>query len=342
MGLALASLAACSTDVELNAPFKERPVIYAALDAAAPVQLVRVQRSFLTINDPDANNIAKNRDSIYYRPGAIRVTMRPVNRANGALLTPVVTLADTTIAKDTGLFAGGDQLVFRTPAGFRLDATRLYQIVVERPNSELRVTALTNVLPNLTDADILVPAVGVGGQRFLRGINTNIRFNVRQDSVRRYSVAVDMRIREVYGAGQGDSTVRFRNITWNPVIDREPRGNLSGGQVTVSYDAVGNDRFAFYDFLRTQLDTTDPNLLVRRFDQMTLRISTINNRLTQYISAVRDFNVLTQTRPFYTNVLGGVGVVGSRNISTFAVRPSAPDINTAMGTSRYAKLRFRP
>ena len=62
----LLGLAACKTDVDVNAPATERAVVYALLDPGATTHIVRVERAFLNAAEPDVYKIVKNKDSVYY------------------------------------------------------------------------------------------------------------------------------------------------------------------------------------------------------------------------------------------------------------------------------------
>ena len=65
----------CSTDFDVNAPYKRIPVIHAFLDASAPVQYARVQRTFQN-RSGDARQIAENdRDSSEYGANEVTLTL---------------------------------------------------------------------------------------------------------------------------------------------------------------------------------------------------------------------------------------------------------------------------
>jgi hypothetical protein len=60
------TFSACKNDVNLNAPYKEVPTIYAVLNPNEDVQMIRVNKVFLS--ETDANEVAKIADSVNYQP----------------------------------------------------------------------------------------------------------------------------------------------------------------------------------------------------------------------------------------------------------------------------------
>src|SRR5687768_6827809 len=65
--------ASCKNDLELTAPYKEIPTIYAVLNPQDPVQTIRINKVFL--GEGDANVMAKVHDSVNYGPGELTVTL---------------------------------------------------------------------------------------------------------------------------------------------------------------------------------------------------------------------------------------------------------------------------
>lgn len=63
----------CKNDVELNAPYKEIPSIYAVLDPTADEQMIRINKVFL--GEGDANQMAKVADSVNYPANELEVKL---------------------------------------------------------------------------------------------------------------------------------------------------------------------------------------------------------------------------------------------------------------------------
>ena len=63
----------CNDKLDLNAPYKEMPSIYAVLNPQEQKQVIRVNKVFL--GEGDANVMAKVADSVNYQPGEITVSL---------------------------------------------------------------------------------------------------------------------------------------------------------------------------------------------------------------------------------------------------------------------------
>lgn len=63
----------CNDKLELNAPYKEIPSVYAVLNPQEQKQVIRVNKVFL--GEGDANQMAKVADSVNYQPGEITVSL---------------------------------------------------------------------------------------------------------------------------------------------------------------------------------------------------------------------------------------------------------------------------
>lgn len=359
-GILLFGLASCSTDVDLNAPYKERPVIYALLDAGQPTQLVRVQKSFLTIQQGSATAAAGTKDSVYYSPSVLSVTLQALNRSTGAPLGSVVNLRDTVGDKDSGLFYYPDQILYKTPAGFKPDPAFLYRLTVVNTKTGTRAEAITGVIPALTQATLISPAVPTQATNLLfYSVNPFVAFRyVARDSVERFNIHIEIRIDEDLEDG---TTRSLKPLDWafapdQPVQTALVGDNQNNYSVRVDYNNIDN-RFRFFDIIKAALydgslsdwgpistqDSLRANrgVLRRRLQPLKLTITRGDLKLSQYLDADRAYSVLTQTRPFYSNVQQGIGLVASRNMAVFyPVNVDNGFVSTCRATPRYKSLLF--
>src|SRR5437868_5028944 len=71
--LGLFVINSCKNDLDLNAPYKEIPSIYAVLNPQDQQQMIRINKLFL--GEGDANVMAQVADSVNYGPGELTVTL---------------------------------------------------------------------------------------------------------------------------------------------------------------------------------------------------------------------------------------------------------------------------
>lgn len=100
-------LFSCKNDLELNAPYKEYPSIYAVLNPQDDIQMIRINKVFL--GEGDANVMAQVADSINYQPGEITITLDRYVSGVKASATPTgnkdqIVFRDSVIQTEPGSF----------------------------------------------------------------------------------------------------------------------------------------------------------------------------------------------------------------------------------------------
>lgn len=100
-------LFACKNDLNINAPYKEVPTVYAVLNPQDVIQMIRINKVFL--GEGDANQMAQVADSINYPAGELSISLE--RYVNGVLgwSTPsnpnhTITFRDSVIQASPGAF----------------------------------------------------------------------------------------------------------------------------------------------------------------------------------------------------------------------------------------------
>ncbi len=93
--LGLFVVGSCKEKLELNAPYKEIPSVYAVLDVSSNSHIIRINKVFL--GEGDANQMALIADSINYPEGELKVSMR---HSNGK----VYAFKDSVLQTEPGAF----------------------------------------------------------------------------------------------------------------------------------------------------------------------------------------------------------------------------------------------
>jgi hypothetical protein len=97
----------CKNDVDLNAPYKEIPSIYAVLNPQEKLQIIRINKVFL--GSGDANVMAKVADSSNYPAGELTVTLKRYNQWGTELdASPgkkTISFRDSVIKTEDGAFS---------------------------------------------------------------------------------------------------------------------------------------------------------------------------------------------------------------------------------------------
>jgi hypothetical protein len=340
--LSLWALAACSTAVDINAPYKELPTVYALIDAGDSVNYIRIQKSFLTIREGNANVAAGTKDSIYYPSSVLRVTLQALSPTTGLPISskPILILLEETVAnKDTGLFYGPDQLLYKTPKTY-LDPAYIYRLKVVNTRTLVEVTAITSVMKPLAYTDLVNPYRRANDGKYVFTSERPLvqwKLNSR-DSLSRFQINVTIPIEETLLSGEVRAP---KIIEWRFTPDRASDSYVSSNGVFLSVTDYQGDTAKFramFKVVKAGLDVNDAQVFSRRILPLTLTITRCNNQLAKYIDATGSYSVLTQTRPFYTNIVGGVGIFAARNVANFQV-VADPNFTSVM-KAHYPELKF--
>lgn len=290
----------CSTDFEVLAPYREIPVIYGLFNQKDSLHVVKVNKGFVNL-EADANAIAaQNPDSIEYQDS---ISVQLINQKSG-LATNMV--RNTSIPKDTGLFAFPDQVTF--VSNQVLDPTANYTLRVTNPKSGVSAQAETPIVgnfavePTCVLCDIAVVQVNpINGDTLLRRKEFDITAATNASF---YSIEIRYVVDEFFS----DRPTSTRII--NGVISSGiGTGNNSGG-----IRGVLNPQF----FFNTLVNNIDPSKDPATFTGRTVREVEIiawaaSSEYEKYIRVSNNFSAISQTRPIHTNVENGLGLVASRN-----------------------------
>lgn len=328
--LALLFAISCSTDVELNAPYKSTTVVFALLDPDAnedgvsnqlDTQWVKINRTFLG----EGNNLdyAQRRDSSEYKDDEF--TRKVIQRiANGSVAEEYELISKTVSNKSVnGIFYGPEQtLYYFIPPANGLNQTSEYKLVLDFVDKE-SVEATTNI----TRADQLSFQIPQPNTTLTMATTTG-------SGVVNYASSVQMKWQAAGNASIYTATLRFHFVEKlydNPQFSGTPISvqNKFVDFVLGTYDAsktmVGESISltfsgqSFFTYLGNKLEK-NPN--IRReigfFDGSKTRcfdaiVTMGNEELSTYIAVNSPATGIIQERPVYSNVVNGLGLFASRS-----------------------------
>lgn len=312
----------CESDVDLNAPYDSRTVVFGLLDSGLDTQFVKINRTWLG----EGNNldIAMIRDSSEYLTNAFEGRVEKVN-SNGAV---VQTMGLTEILlegkSDDGIFFAPEHKAyyFLTPDG--LDDDYQYRLALDFPGKP-SVSATTDIIGSSPGAITFPPA---GNQTFKLNwasvsgngttyFNQTFKWNSLPNA-RRYEATLRIFLTErVWADLNHTQLVEERPIVLDWFLGRESTNSTSGGEVmTISVNGQ-----SFYRFLEARL-TVDPFVtrefgiwaegpqFARAFDFV---LSIANDEFNTYLDVNEPVTNIVQERPQYTNVVNGLGIWASRS-----------------------------
>lgn len=320
MAAVAAVAAACSTDVELNAPYMRTPVVFGLLDASQDTQWVRINRTWLGPgNQFDAAAIA---DSSEYPAGDLQV--RVIERVGGQT-TQTFYLSDTTRndKQDDGVFFAPEHQAwyFVPPSGLNPNAE--YDLEVDiADGTEVRAT--TDMIASIA-GNITQPPPGVVGYK-MGFANIGPASTTYPDQTfkwsttagaRRYEVTLVIHVIEREWADAAHTQLveeRTRDIEW--YIGSVDASSTSGGQVLIK--EVNGERF--FSTLASRLEENPLitrqlgvwNATTGNVEAIDFILTIANEPLATYLDVNAPITGVVQERPSYTNISGGLGLWASR------------------------------
>jgi hypothetical protein len=279
----------CDNTLDVTASYEPTTVLYSILDPTADTNFVRVQRGYLTDDNPQ--QYVRNSDSLYYDSAEIEVYLREYNREETQVLkeTPLRYFDDVVL--DSGTFTGENHHLYRVPSNVDLAQDKKYEVAVVRPDGS-EASGRTGIVGNI---DIRQPPDPVS-IRFFTG---RIEFDVDQGSapLRAYQVNLILHYRE-FNLQTRDSLYR------STVIDL-PLLTTDRSSVELLFD-----RFSLARAVGNRLEPKEN--VIRFFESLSMEIYGGADELVTYFQVNKPSQSINQNRPTFDRITNGTGLVSSR------------------------------
>ncbi len=287
---------ACSTDFELEAPWKDIPIVYGFLDLQDTAHYIRLEKAFLQPGG-NANQIAQIADSLYYPPS---VTVQIEKRTTGQRFTLQRVDGNTEgYPRHSGPFATAPNYLYKIPASvLGLVAEQPVRLIINRGSGLPAVTADTRVLGPIT------PRVTSPANPLNLDYNRNLLF-IWECSPSAIIFDIRMRIhyREVGPSGSENKTLEW-------AIKRDLQKAQPNAD-NVRFDDVKGE-----DFFRFVGANIEPAASRQRFLQGIDLVYTAGGaELRDLIQLERANTGITSSQaiPVYSNLSEGRGIFSSRS-----------------------------
>ncbi|MFN7115765.1 MAG: hypothetical protein ACK4TA_03145 [Saprospiraceae bacterium] len=307
---------ACSTDFEIEADWKDIPVVYGLLSLQDTAHYVRVEKAFLEPSG-DATKIAQIADSLYY-DAKVQVQLQRVSNGQTFTLQRVDGATEGYPRKD-GPFATVPNILYKMPApAIQLKANEHIRLIINRGETLEPVTAQTTVLGEMT---IREPSANTSTLNF--GYDRSLTFGWDATPAARF---FDLRLILHYEESQAGNPNLFepKSITWI-LADDLIREDTTSSRVRFPQ---GNAVFRgeeFYRFLQANLTPLSDR--VRRFVNLDIVITGAGKEVVEQLRITEANTGVTSSQavPIYSNLSEGRGIFSSK---TTVARLSMP-LNSA-------------
>ena len=293
-------LASCKNEVDINADWKDVPVVFGLLDPDSLTQYIRVSRVFL--GEGDALQYAQVQDSLYYNAEDIEVKI--VEMLNGNQTRSWILNDTTSIPKDEGVFAGPEQIVyyFQVPANQKLNKNASYMLTIKNKKTGNELTGNTLLVEKVS---LQTPSSFAQQVNIIPRQNSFVKWTSSKNG-KVYEVVLNF----IYREETPGNPERVRKVV--PInFGRFTSGDDDGGE-ELSREI---DPLSVYQVLVASIpaSTTD-NPRIRYADSLEYIINVGDEDLYTYISVNQPSNTVAQERPQFNNVENGIGLFASRTV----------------------------
>jgi hypothetical protein len=305
--IAVILMASCSTEIKVNADWKNVPVIYGLLDVNDTIHYIKVNKAFL--GEAAANDMAQVRDSSEY--GNVEVTIERY-LDDELIAGSEVVLKDSVFEnKDQGVFYSPNQTIYYFKGN--LDAQYTYKLNVNIPGLDEPVYAETPLIANeRLDANSLfesnsVPLSLMDGDASYQDA---LKFEwLTIPNGKSYQLVAIFHYDDYYK----DSSVVSRSFEIPYTIKKSFKTD-GGEELFVTISGEG-----FYQQIATnipKLSETKPNngsdLAYRRFRFVAFDMIVGGDELNTYINVNEPATGILDDKPEYTNITNGIGIFSTR------------------------------
>lgn len=308
----------CTTDVELNAPYKSTTLVFGLMDPGLDTQWVKINRTWL--GEGDNRIIATIKDSSEYQDDAFTGVINEVQ--NGVVLNSYP-IFDTTLTNKeaNGIFFGPEYKAYYIVTPDELSSESTYELELDFADKE-DVFASTEVI-ELIPGTITRPPSGLTDPtiNFAQVFSNNVSFSdygfrwtVTENAVRYEANLIIYMNEYIYEDVEQTQLIEVvpKQLNW---YLGEARALLGDNEITKEVSGE-----SFFNFLANNLEENprirrelgtwdDVNSTIRAFDF----ILTIGDQdLDTYLNVNSPLTGVIQERPEYTNVSNGLGLFSSR------------------------------
>ena len=283
----------CETDFDVNAEWQDVTVVFGLLDPNNEDQLIKINKAFL--GPGDALQMASVADSTNYDPSEITVKVHRVKQQpfGGYDTLASVTLSDTLLEKDEGLFSTEENIIytFKKPSSF-YNTNSLYLLDILNENTQERITSETEII-NTFSFESLNPSFEWG--LYNGELPDSLKFRTKNIEWQKSQNGLIYQLDIVINFLENNDTV---NLVWSQPLVEYTSGNMS-------LQIKGEQ---FFQFLVNNLD----NNTVKQFLNLDLVMTIGTVELKTYIDVNKPFSGIVQERPTYKNINNGIGLFSSR------------------------------
>ncbi len=304
--LAAAAMIGCSTELEVNAPYKDITVVYGLLNQRDTIQYIKINKAFL--GEGDAYQYAMIRDSNEYTNE--QISHKQIHRLNAAgARVETFELRDTTVWREPGDFYSPQQTVYYFQDGPQSVTGDTFTVFLEQENDyELdlvvkgkQITARTTVVNSFSISSVNSHPLNLVSFYTTNGFqNYLFKWTSGRDG-KRYEASWRFNYSEVNE--NGDTTEH--SVTQRFASRVASNSSTPGQEFEAQIEGEG-----FFNTIANQVPVKPGvHRIIRGMDLM---VDVANDEFHTALALNEPISGIVEERPAYSNVENGLGVFGSR------------------------------
>lgn len=306
LGIFLLSLfASCSNELDLNAPYKNIPVIYGVLSVKDTSHYIRIQKVF-TNPSGDATAYAKNIDSVYYKEDDIIVQLVDKN-----LKTWTLRRVDGNLEgykRESGVFVDSPNYLYKIKGdSLKLAGGEKVKIsVLDKKTNAIIASSETTITKNMSEISPAIPGEINFASTLPNSLNS-LYWGFDQNTTKFFNVKMFLNIDET--DVNNPTKLISRRIPWQIVPDFDISNTfVINSKVNIKYSVDD-----FFTVIKNYFK--DSGSTKKYFRNLDLEITAVNNDVYGYLNAstVNTGITAAEVVPNYTNIANGLGLFGSKN-----------------------------
>ncbi|MCB9169882.1 MAG: DUF4249 family protein [Flavobacteriales bacterium] len=300
--VALALVMGCSTELDVNAPYKNITVVYGLLSTADKdgIHFIKINKAFL--GDGDAYVFAQVPDSNLYPYDQLHAK---IVRESDGVEFPLDTI--TVPNRNDGTFYGPDQVLYQFTAP--LDVSSTYKLVIDVKDQH--VEAVTPIVGEVIPMSNYLTGAGSGANLYQAGQYKSPALKFRSaDNGKRYDVSYLVPYLNVYSVTDTSDTVFIKRKVGSLITS----STAGSQQLEVTFS--GED---FFQSIANAVPA-DANVMKRVVGPMRVIFEVAGEEFNTYLALAEPISGIVEERPDYTNITNGYGLFSSRKTDTTQLR----------------------
>ena len=305
----------CNNELDINDNWKDYTIVYGLINPNDTIQIIRVSKSFL--GEGNAYQMAQNIDSIYYNKP---LTVKLEEWNNGILTRTINLKKDSTISRDSGIFAYNKNYYFVTKENINKNV--VYKLIINIDGKIVSSETKTlNDFPFIT----IPPMISFS-------YTSNFKFSFQSpENAKMFDIYYRFFYYEI------TTTDTFKKVLEVPVT-KYITNSINGGEIiNIEFPGV-----KFYGDLANRIPQT-PNLVKRVVAKNAFQIviHAGTNEMYAYMQVSAPSTNLSMDKPSYSNISNGIGLFTSRFTKYDNIRELTQRTIDSIAMGQYTKhLKF--